>query len=253
MIRTLFTLLTGVAMTVWWGGAALLGALFGAREKPGGIFHKAMSNFAKGMNFAAGIKLVLHDDERILRDRGGVYVTNHVSWFDVFTMASILPRFTWVAKSELKKIPMFGRAADAAGIIFLERDNRKSAFGTYELAAKEVQRGVSIVVAPEGTRGTEYALRPFKKGPFVLAIAAQAPVVPVLVYGAREVMGKPGWRVKAGTVHVHFLEKVETKGMTYEDRGTLVDEVWRRMAVALEELYGIKSPVGGANPARRSA
>ena len=74
--------------------------------------------------------------------------------------------------------------------MFLTRDNRKSAFESYKEAAKEVTAGKNVVVFPEGTRGHDYSLRPFKKGPFVLAIAAQAPVVPVLVYGAREVMPK---------------------------------------------------------------
>ena len=82
--------------------------------------------------------------------------------------------------------------------MFLERDNRKSAFESYEVAAAKVQQGRSIVVCPEGTRGTDYHLRPFKKGPFVLAIASQAPVVPDVVYGAREVMPKGTFRIRSG-------------------------------------------------------
>ena len=85
-----------------------------------------------------------------------------------------------------------------AGIVFIDRDNRKQAFESYEQAAGEVQRGRAIIVCPEGTRGFDYHLRPFKKGPFVFAIAAQAPVIPTIVYGAREVMPKGSFSIRSG-------------------------------------------------------
>ena len=91
----------------------------------------------------------------------------------------------------------------------------------------------------EGTRGHDYSLRPFKKGPFVLAIAAQAPVVPVLVYGAREVMPKGTFKVRSATVHVHFLEAVDTTGLTYDRRHQLMRVVWGRIEAVLRKEYGI--------------
>ena len=172
---------------------------------------------------------------------GAVYIANHVSWFDVFAIAAILPRYTFVAKSELRRLPIFGRGADAAGIVFLERENRKAAFEAYKGAAAQVRRGRNVVVCPEGTRGDDYALRPFKKGPFVLAIAAGAPVVPTVVYGAREIMRKGSFSITPGVVHIHFLEPVPTSGMTYDDRASLMRVVWMRMATALRELYGVTS------------
>jgi len=105
--------------------------------------------------------------------------------------------------------------------------------------AAEVARGRSVVVCPEGTRGYEYSLRPFKKGPFVLAIAAKAPVVPVVVYGAREVMRKGSFRVRSGTVHIHFLDAVETTGLDYDRRHEVMRKVWDRMAALLRGHYGV--------------
>jgi 1-acyl-sn-glycerol-3-phosphate acyltransferase len=123
--------------------------------------------------------------------------------------------------------------------VFLTRDNRKSAFDSYHGAAKEVARGKNVVVFPEGTRGQNYSLRPFKKGPFVLAIAAKAPVVPVVVYGALEVMRKGSFQVRPATVHVHFLEAVETADFGYEERHAVMRAVWDRMATCLREEHGI--------------
>jgi 1-acyl-sn-glycerol-3-phosphate acyltransferase len=170
-----------------------------------------------------------------------VFIANHVSWFDIFALASELSWSSFVAKSELRRIPLFGFAADCVGIVFIDRDNLKSAFESYKVAAAEVQRGRSIIICPEGTRGKDYHLRPFKKGPFVLAIASQSPLIPTLVHGAREVMPKGSFAIRSGTVDIHFLEPISTAGFDYDHRAELMTEVWSTMANALESLYGVQT------------
>ena len=134
---------------------------------------------------------------------------------------------------------MFGFAAEAVGIVFLDRENRKQAFESYKLAAKEVQRGRAIVVCPEGTRGADYHLRPFKKGPFVLAIASQSPVIPTIVHGAREVMPKGSFAIRSGVVDLHFLEPIPTVGYDYDHRAELMTAAWSAMAETLYSIYGV--------------
>jgi 1-acyl-sn-glycerol-3-phosphate acyltransferase len=189
---------------------------------------------------AGGVRVVAHGVEHVRN--GAIYMQNHVSWFDIFAVASVLPRYTFVAKAELRRIPVFGRGAEAAGIVFIDRDNRKSAFESYKVAAGEVQRGRNVVVCPEGTRGRDYHLRPFKKGPFVLAISAGVPIVPTIVYGVIEVQRKGNFAVRPGTARVHFLPPVETRGYDYDQRDELMRIVWHRMADALHDLYGVESP-----------
>ena len=104
-----------------------------------------------------------------------------------------------------------------------------------------MQRGRAIVVCPEGTRGTDYHLRPFKKGPFVLAIASQAPIIPTVVYGAREVMPKGSFWVRSGDIDLHFLEPIATAGYDYDQRAELMTETWTRMAEFLRAHHGITS------------
>ena len=128
--------------------------------------------------------------ERVSRTEPRVYVSNHVSWFEIFALATVVDRYRFVAKKEIRRVPLFGRAAGAVAAIYIERDNRKAAFSAYEEAAKRIKGGLNVVVFPEGTRGRSYELRPFKKGPFVLAIAAQVPIVPVMTWGSREVQAK---------------------------------------------------------------
>src|SRR5215204_566940 len=238
-MRTVLTVLAVAFVTILLAPVVIVARLFGVHEGEHGVAQWCMRNWARSMLVAAGVKVEVHNPERLLRGRGAVYVCNHVSWFDVFAIASVLPRYTFIAKSELRKLPLFGWGAESAGVVFLARDNRKSAFESYKGAAQQVSGGQSIVVFPEGTRGRDYHLRPFKKGPFVLAIAAQAPVVPVLVYGALEVMPKGSFRIRPATVHVHFLDAVETAGFDYDRRHQLMRTVWDRTAACLREEYGV--------------
>jgi 1-acyl-sn-glycerol-3-phosphate acyltransferase len=218
-------------------------SLLGVRPKRGGILQKAPQWWAKALLAAAGVEVVLHDAERTTTGEPRVYVCNHVSWFDVLALAANLPSYSFVAKSELFRIPIFGRGALAVGTIPIERENRKAAFEAYGVAAERIQAGASVVVYPEGTRGEGYALRPFKKGPFVLAVAAGVPVVPTVVHGSIEVLPRNSFRLHAGrTIHVHFLEPVSAVGLQYDDRDRLMRTVYQRMADALRTAYGVTSP-----------
>ena len=243
-MRTLLAFIMVWASTIPLATIAVVARLLGLHEGEHGAAQWCMRTWARSLCLAAGVRVVVHNPERMLPGRGAVYASNHVSWFDVFAIATVLPRYTFIAKAELRKIPIFGIGAESAGVVFLARENRKAAFESYHGAAAEVKRGKNVVVFPEGTRGREYALRPFKKGPFVLAIAAKAPVVPVLVYGAREVMRKGSFRVHSNTVHVHFLESVETEGLGYDQRHEVMRTVWERMATCLRDEYGIESREG---------
>lgn len=238
-MRTLLTGITVIVVTAILAPAVTVAKFLGLRDGPRSFYQWAMHGWARSLNWAAGVELRLHGAERIDATRGIVYVANHVSWFDVFAMAAVLPRYSFIAKSELRRIPVFAQGAEAAGIVFIDRDNRKAAFASYKVAARQVELGRSIVVCPEGTRGFDYPLRPFKKGPFVLAIAAQAPIVPTLIHGTREVMRKGSFRVRSGVVNIHFLEPVETVGHGYEDRTEIMEIVWQRMSDAMRELYGV--------------
>lgn len=238
-MRILLVGINAIIMTLVLAPTVIIARLLGFKEGPRSVYAWATRTWARSMLVSAGVKVRIHNPERVSREAGAVYISNHVSWFDVFVLAAELPRYSFIAKAELRKIPLFGYGAEAAGIVFLDRDNRKAAFESYKVAAKEVERGRSIVVFPEGTRGRDYHLRPFKKGPFVLAIAAQCPIVPTIVHGSREVMAKGGFRVRSGVIDVHFLDPIEARGLDYDDRAELMMRVWTRIANAMRDHYNI--------------
>lgn len=253
MFRTGLTFIALLLGTLVFGGTVIVAQLLGVKQGPDSIYEKCPRWWAWWLLRAAGVKVVLHGDDGLVKRSPRVYIANHVSWFDIPSMIEVLPHYGFVAKRELEKIPIFGAAARGVGVIYIDRENRKAAFGAYEEAARKIQQGNAVLVYPEGTRGSTYSLRPFKKGPFVLAIASQAPIVPVVVHGTIEVNPRDEFRAGPGTVHVHLLEPIPTEGLTYADREALADRVRERMAECLHTVYGVNPPmIAGEGRERRA-
>ena len=243
-MRTILVALTGIIATPILGSICVIATLLGARRGAGSVFEWCGRSWNRAMCVAGGVTIRVHNPELMAHEGARIYVANHTSWFDIFALATVLPYYTFIAKAELSRLPVFGWAGRAFGLIFIERANRKAAFDSYKNAGKVVRDGQSVIVYPEGTRGYTYELRPFKKGPFVFAISAGVPIVPTIVYGALEVHAKGSLRVRPGVVHIHLLEPVETSAFSYEERDQLMRIVWKRMAMELQEIYGVESHSG---------
>jgi 1-acyl-sn-glycerol-3-phosphate acyltransferase len=236
-MRALFVLAVLFVNTVWMGLTVIIASALRVNSR---LYEGIPRLWCRAILRAAGVTMRIHGAENVPRNEARIYVANHVSWFDVFALASYLPRYRFIAKKELFKLPIFGPAIRSTAAIEIDRGNRKAAFQAYETAARDVKEGLSVVVYPEGTRGRSYELRPFKKGPFVLAIAAQVPVVPTIIHGTIAIQPKGSFRIRPGAIDLHFLEPIPTTGLVYSDRDALMQKVWKRMADALEQL-GIHS------------
>lgn len=245
LFRTFLVVLAALIFTPSIGVLAIIAGLLGVKDRPNGIYDFVPRKWSRIMLWAAGVKVTVHGAEKLVEGEPHIFVSNHLSWFDIPSLAGYLPRYKFVAKASLFKIPVFGPAIRAVGMIPIERENRKAAFESLQVAADKIKEGNSVVIYPEGTRGTGYPMRPFKKGPFVLAIASGVPVVPVLLHGTLEVFGKNSKSVRPGPVDIHLLEPIPTAGLSYGDREKLANDVRDRMAAELERVYGIKSPVVG--------
>jgi 1-acyl-sn-glycerol-3-phosphate acyltransferase len=240
-MMTLIAALALVVFTIPIVAIVVVASMLRVPIRHGSIYERVQYVWARALVLAGGVRTRVHNPERISQHDACVYVVNHVSWYDVFTLGSVLPRWSFVAKAELRKIAIFGRGAEAVGTIFVDRRNRRSAMQMYDQAVESIRGGASVVMFAEGTRGDAYALRPFKKGSFVLAIASGVPIIPVVIMGTREVMARGSWIVNPGTVHLHFLEPIPTAGLTYADRERLIAQVWNSMASTLRTEYGIES------------
>lgn len=229
-------------ITIVIGTLCILAAVLRMQDRPGSPYDLLPRMWGRSLIAIAGVRVKVHNPERAGDGSPHIFIANHVSWYDVPALGSFLPRAKFVAKAELFKIPVLGGAMRSVGMVPIERQNRKAAFGAYDEASKRIREGNSVIVFPEGTRGYDYPLRVFKKGPFVLAIDAGAPIVPVLIHGTREVIRKGSILLHPGRVDVHLLEPVSVEGFDYDDRNVLAEKVRSRIAEALATHYGIESP-----------
>ena len=240
VLATISLAIVAPLATLLVGAICIYTVAFRLRDKPGSPHDYLPRLWSKIVLLATGVRVKVHNRELLADGKPHIFVANHVSWFDIPALACFLPRAKFVAKAELFNLPVFGPAMRVVGMIPIERQNRKAAFGSYDDAAKKIREGNSVVVFPEATRGVSYPLRPFKKGPFVLAIAAGAPIVPVLLHGTLEVIAKGDVLVHPGRVDVHLLEPIDVTGLDYSDRDALAEKVRQRISDALASIYGIQ-------------
>ena len=231
MLRWMILALVLVVATAILGSAAILLCLVW----PGGRLLMPLARlWSRLVLAAAGVRWEAQYDPGLPRQRPAVYAANHQSLFDIPVLVLAMPTdFRMVAKRSLQFVPVFGWALWLAGFLFIDRSNRQRAIATLDRAAERLRRGTSIVVFAEGTRSTDGTLLPFKRGGFVLAIQAGVPVVPVTLVGGRTVLAKGSLRPRPGLMKVHFGAPIETRGMTYEMRETLMARVRHQLETAL--------------------
>ena len=181
----------------------------------------------------SGIRYRVHHRERIPKNRAVVFCSNHESNVDPPVLFQALhKRLHVLFKAELTKIPVLGPVMVAGGFVPVERDKREASMASIERAAASIRAGNSFLIFPEGTRSRTAELLPFKKGGFIMAIKAQAPIVPVAVSGGRSAMQKGSWFVRPVMVDVKIGDPVETAGMSLDERDELIEIVRAR----IEEL-----------------
>lgn len=184
----------------------------------------------------AGIRYQVIGRENVPKDRAVVFCSNHQSNVDPPVLFRALHRRLHILyKAELRKIPVLGRVIEAGGFIPVERDNRDAAFASIERAAESIRSGNSFLIFPEGTRSKTDELLPFKKGGFVMACSAQAPIVPVAITGGRAAMRKGSAIIYPVHVTVRIGRPIATAGRPAEERDALIAEVRERIEALVRE------------------
>ncbi len=200
-----------------------------------------------------GIRTSVAGGEHIQYERAALYTVNHASNIEPPILFAVLrgltPRLKVVYKAVLRKLPILGRGFDVVGFVPIERENRERATQAIDRAAQGVQSGNSLLMFPEGTRSRTGALLPFKKGAFVLAIKAQAPVVPTAIHGAGRAMRPGSPLIWPTTVRVHFGAPIETTGLQIDDRNELAERVRTEVARLLADAAHAEAGGAGAAPA----
>jgi 1-acyl-sn-glycerol-3-phosphate acyltransferase len=181
-----------------------------------------------------GIRVRVAGREHLPHARAAVYCANHQSNVDPPVLFDVLhPRMHIVYKAEIDAIPLLARAFRMGGFVPIDRRNKEAAMRSLEHGAASIRAGRSFLIFPEGTRSRTAELLPFKKGGFIMAIKAAAPIVPVAIQGGREAMRRGSWIIRPVTVSIRVGAPVETAGVSVDRRGELIDAVRQRIEALL--------------------
>ena len=224
MMRALRYAVALVLFSVWHASRVVLAGLVRIPHRPGDVYDRAGGDWARAVLKWCRIGVVVEGRERLDPKVPCVYIANHVSFLDILAILQEFPgSLRFVYKKGMSWIPILGWAMLFARHIPIDRRNRSAAFAAYDEAAQFIRQGASAVVFAEGTRSRDGRLKPFKKGPFVLAIAAQVPVVPVLCLNGFELLPKGSWSPRPGIVTLRIGGAIPTAGMGYDAREGLAE------------------------------
>jgi 1-acyl-sn-glycerol-3-phosphate acyltransferase len=156
-----------------------------------------------------------------------VFAINHQSAFDIFAIYGWFPFiFKWLMKAELRKIPLVGKACEAAGHVFIDRTNAMAAKHSIEKAEAQLKNGISLVVFPEGTRTTTGEMGKFKRGAFRVATDLGLPIVPVTLRGSFERMHSHTFNVTPGTIELIIHQPIDVTPYLPDNVPDLIQKTW---------------------------
>jgi putative phosphoserine phosphatase/1-acylglycerol-3-phosphate O-acyltransferase len=223
--------LTNLARTGLTGGIFIPAILRGVTQ---GVMNMSWTEGIESMmagvgdfgTAAAGINLAVKGEEHLWSSRPCVFILNHQSNADFLIAAKLIRKGArGIAKKELQKMPIVGQMLQAAGTIFLDRENKEKSIEALAPAVESLKNGTSVVIFPEGTRSYDYTLGKFKKGAFHLAVQAGVPLVPIVLKNAHDAMPRGSNIFKPTLVEVVVLPPISTEDWTKENMGEQIEKV----------------------------
>lgn len=186
--------------------------------------------------YILGMKIIVRNREIMDKNRPCVFISNHQDNLDIFAGAFALPDNTVsIGKKDILLIPIFGLYYWLSGNILINRQNKRKAFAAMDIAAKTIrEKKISVWIMPEGTRSRGKGLLPFKKGPFITAIKAQVPLVPVAWNNYIQDINLNKWH--SCTIILEVLPPMPTENLNFEDATSMKDEAYKIMSEAIARL-----------------
>jgi len=224
--------------TLIMGSLSMCASLF---DKTGFTQHRIARVWARLALFVCGIRVEVEGLEKVDPHGSYVLVSNHLSLTDTPVVLALMPlQFRFFAKLGLFRIPLLGGHLRRAGHLPVVRKNPRAGLRTLADGARLVrERGVSVLIFPEGGRAEDGRLQEFRPGAAFVAIKAGVPALPIGITGTREILPMGSLVVRPGRVHLRIGDPIPTSHLRIHDHGRLTAELHRAVA----GLTGRDTPV----------
>ena len=221
-MRTIWVLLN-LVLSIWIVCIPILAIGWLDRDK--NIIGKLSKMWAQWVIWSTGIRYDISGLENLKPDKKYNFMSNHQSALDIVLGVACIPcKIVFLAKKELFKIPIFGWAMQAAGMIKIDRQNSERARKSVDEAVNVlIHSSFSTLIYPEGTRSETGDLLPFKKGGFILAIRSQLPIVPITIIGTGDVLPKRSFTFNKGQIKVIIGKPISTQNLAVNNKEELIE------------------------------
>jgi 1-acyl-sn-glycerol-3-phosphate acyltransferase len=206
---------------------SLWGIILSIFNKEGRWVHRYCAvPWAKTILFICGVRVEVRGLENVKANSPRIYMSNHQSYFDIFTLLAGLPvDFKFILKQELMKIPLLGWAMKGARYISIDREDGRKAIISMNKAAERIRNGASVLIFPEGTRSEDGVVGEFKKGGFLLALKSGCDIVPVAIDGSRNIVPKGSRKVNKGTIFFNIGKPIPVVECSKREMNQLMEKV----------------------------
>jgi len=184
------------------------------------------SQWSRALMTAVGIDLNVIGSENLTAQRPAVFIFNHRNQADPMIAGRLVSdNFTSVGKKELEKDPIMGTIGKVMDAAFIDREDPKAAVESLRKIEELARKGLSVLIAPEGTRLDTTEVGPFKKGPFRIAMATGIPIVPIVIRNAEVIAERNSSTFNPGTVDVAVFPPIPVDDWTTENLDERIAEV----------------------------
>ncbi len=179
--------------------------------------------WARVFCYLSFVRVTVSGSEIISRGTSYVFVANHQGAYDIFAIYGWLGHnFKWMMKKSLERIPLVGYSCRKAGHIFVDNRTATGIKQTMAAAERQLAKGMSVVVFPEGSRTRDGKVHAFRRGAFMLAVEFSLPVVPVTIDGSYSVMPRTAWLPRPGHIHLTIHEPIVASAVQGHDLAELM-------------------------------
>lgn len=154
-----------------------------------------------------------------------VFISNHQAIFDGFMLCSFINKpFGFIAKKEIKKIPLIGSWLEDINAVFIDRENPRESVKAINAGVEKLKNGCSMLIFPEGTRSLSSKMNDFKKGSMKLALKSGVPIVPITIDGTYRVL-EVGNKVTGNTIKMKIHKPIYVDKLSKEEQKDLVKKI----------------------------
>src|SRR5882724_8548630 len=223
-----------ILATIIMGTVSLLTSLF---DSQGRLQHQISRVWSRMLLAVSGVKMRITGLDKLDPSGSYVFVANHRSLMDTPVVLAHIPlQFRFLAKKGLFLIPILGTHLRRAGHLPVVKDDPRASLKSMSDAAKIIrERGISVLLFPEGGRSRDDKLQEFKEGAAYIAIKAGVPAVPIVMTGTREVLPMGSMQIMSGIVELRIGDPIPTANLSLKDRTSLTQTLREKVVELLSD------------------